>query len=685
MLSLLFVFAYSDCTVANHSNLVDTLVDVIGDVRNFAQYAGKPTNTTVPHVWEGEDYWPYVYGIAGLAAPFLICTVLLIPYFLLGQIFACCPCCHAVNSRSITGRAAGVFLGLVVLMCASAGLFFFAANSISSSLTQIALVPDNLLSSTKTIVNVVESTVDEAFELINTTLDGAVDELNSFLYFAGNGSTTVTNASNQIITLLNAFKAPFYHPTVDTTFQQKAKNFDTDYAAASCGTPASFDVYNFATTLGTKIQEMVDSANAMISAFSNIDEIVDQVRNATDKQLVDVRKMVNNYSVDVNEMINPYRNISNNISEILDPIDKILGLVNTNTKTGIYSVVSFMLAVSLIYLLFFFCNNCLARCVVSWFWTCGFILTIIIVIPSAIFSVIFYLFYDVCPMLEPTMDSFAKEQFGTYLGETNLSQILTCSSEEKNIYKLLNVSDSMNYTKIVDDLRDDVQDFITAINVPSTLEGLINNALELNMTEQLDFKYLFNNNDGIVGIKSAISSSTCPAVVTVKDTLIGYLDDMQSIITSSGSEFANIAVEGDKIIDFAQQVLPKVNDTKNALANVIDEFLDKAVDIVDQKLEILNCSLLCEVYVPVRNALCAHLVDGMAFWLSSAACTVIGITFMSVSLCQRRRSMLPAQVEDVNDYDYDYDDYDEPYDRYRRSQPRRSRASRRPARRHRKH
>ena len=689
MLNILFAFIFSAdeaCKVRPHSGLVDTLVGFAEETRNLANYFGFETNTTFPDVLNDEDYEPYLASVAGLAVPFVVITALLIVYFVLGQLFACCPCCHAANSRSINCRSAGMFIGVSILLLISAGIFFAAASAISGSFTEFAKIPANVLKSTDSVIDTVNSTVEDAFNLINTTLNNGKGVLQGFVDFIGDGLNDTIGNATETKNHLSTFRDIFYHSTTDTLFQTHAKDFDT-LLNGNC--PPSSDLYQATVDFSSVANDIVNSAQQMIDAFSNINTLTADVQTLLDSSLSDIQDEIDSFKDQISNYTNPITNVRANISDYIDEYGFYLDLVNSNVKNVIYGVVSFMLAISLIYLMFYFCNNCLARCIVSFFWTCGFILTVIIILPSAVFSVIFYLFYDVCPLLEPTLDQFANSSLDFFPETSSISSILLCNGTEKSLYKLAGLEEFLNYTDIIEDLRGEVSSMLTQLIVPADIYDQIGNATSINTTQMFNNEYLFNNVYDFNALKGQVNDPGLVCVdSTQKATLIGHLDSMENIMTSSKTHLDDAKIAADLMLQFATQVIPKVDATKNITANLIDDFLDGALELLGEKIDEIDCSLICSIYVPFRNALCSYLVDGMAFWLTSSLCTIIGITVMSVLLIQRRKSMLPPKVEDTlnDDYGYGYDYDDEPYDRrrYPSKPPRHSRNSKQP-RRHRRH
>jgi hypothetical protein len=98
------------------------------------------------------------------------------------------------------------------------------------------------------------------------------------------------------------------------------------------------------------------------------------------------------------------------------------------------------------------------------------------------------------------------------------------------------------------------------------------------------------------------------------------------------------------MMEFSANAPGSANQTVENVNAVIDRFVNQSTGILDVGLKKLNTSVTKCVYAPLKNAICDSLISGIAFWTICTICLIVGVFYLEVSLCVRRRSMVKAVV-----------------------------------------
>jgi len=352
-------------------------------------------------------------------------------------------------------------------------------------------------------------------------------------------------------------------------------------------------------------------------------------------------------------MINPIKNSTKNIKSLTKTAERYINIGKKYSNIVIYSVVGFLTIIAIVYTSIYFCTCCCARCLAASFCSFGLFMTILLGIPCIVFSVLFFLFYDGCPNIEPAIDELGHEMISE---NKNISYLFTCPSdlEDKTIYSIAGLDKYLDYEKLIDDLRVHLQSSLRSFDPDESLDAL-NSLTSVNTFNSFALDYLAGidisaNRERVSEIPTG-DTSVCTGGISSGDVeqLIGHLESIVTAYQGMLEEIQEANESANAAIGFAKTMKPQVQTTINISDNMILDFTSGSLRVIRHGIDRLDCTLICQVYSPAKNTICVHLVDGFSFWILSAIIMIIGMALMSISLCIRRRGMLPPQVEDYEE------------------------------------
>ena len=646
-----------DCNFEQPNAISDTVAKISDKCRGLAGYAGLETSSEFPNgteLYESGNVTsvlPYVYGIAGFILPVAAIMIILFLVFLFGQIFACCPCCLAKTNKKITCTrslfhiisAAVVFIGIA--------FFFFSASQFTIGINEVAKIPVNLDSTIDTFFDTIDTTIDKATDLVTTTLNSVTTNFQDFLDYLKDTLEKAKTAAEGVESNLNSAK-----DNGASEIKDAGDEFDAIIDTMNCYESDQFKIASKTGEIETKMDEIIEKIGKFSSKFDDFQEMQKSLQNTLDTLNGDVKTQVDTFTdKDLPELIDPLKDSTSGVNEMTDKVSDYLGIAQKYSNVAIYCVVGVLTIIAILYTSIYFCTCFCARCLAGSVCSFGLLITILLGIPSIVFSLIFFLFYDGCPQLEPTIDDIGHEMLSESVSVKNL---LTCPADltDKSIYGILDLKDQFDYADLIKSLKENLNNQLSAFNPGESLESL-DNITSIDVDTSFTEDYLAGFNLGDMRDKiNQIDERVCSGIdETKRANLLSKIDTIETSFKAMQDYIDKAKENAAEASGYAKTMKPKVNDTLDKSSTIIGTFTNGTYDILTEGINSLDCNLVCSIYSPAKNALCVYIVNGASFWLLSGVVIVIGLALLTISICKRRRGMLPPKVEDYEEEEDDDD------------------------------
>jgi len=644
----------ANCKFESSGRISDIFAQVSESCRDLAKYIGLETSSDFPNSSDfflnsdSSQVMPYIYGVAGVVVPVALITCLLLLYYLLGQLFAWCSCCRPKTSKEVTLKNSIFHILMACLMFVAIALFYFSASEITKGLDSTSDVPVGLESTVDDVFGILNTTVNSSINLVTSTLNTAVNQFQSLLQFLNQKLTQIKEKSDDMEYDLDQAKSK----TSDMI--TAAQNFDIKLDAA-CGSSNTqindLKIYSFVSQVDSRIEDLKGSVCSISNNFNDFQSMTSSLQSTLGSLTGQVNSKISDFTNNsLPNMINSLKRETDRFDSFTEPAKYYLGLAEKYSNIVIYCVVGFLTISTIVYTAVYFCTCCCARCLACSFCSFGFIVTLFLGVPSIVFSLLFFLFYDGCPQIDPALTDIGQQMF---TNNSNFTELFTCPNDlpDKSLYTLAGLDQYLDYQQIINNLENQLQTSLVNFNNYGTLNHL--QSLLNSNNSQFTQNYLVGVNTANLRTSvNNLDSNICPNMQpSDKSDLINYLDLIDSGFGGLQSDVNSGLNNFQATKQFALTIVPKIQNTTTISLNIISNFTLGALNIISTGINSLDCTLICRIYAPAKNAVCVHLVDGYAFWLLSALLMIIGVACMSVSFCQRRKGMLPPQVDDDDEED----------------------------------
>ena len=622
---LFFNSVLSDCDFKKTNTFANTLKSIGGKASTV--FAGKfgfgqPANSLGESL-DNNKVVDYIVGNVGLGAIMLVIFVLFILYFLIGSCAFCC-CCRPQESEKCKFCSFSTICHIITtaLLACSIVFFFMSCTSISGGIDETADIPGVASSSLTDVVNKIDSAATSTLDTVNDTIKQADKQITEYISFLEDGTNTQKTNADTAKASMTSYDESFFTYTSDPdTYFTGCGNKDYIKAMITDGyTKIKANIDNAIDTTITKQGEMTTTIN---DAKKNQEENLKEV----DQQLRKTRK--NN----IDPMINDLRKVSKDVDNAASPITDKLKPVKKYTRiviiiaTAIYSLLVILLALA------YFFNSCCSRCLVCCDWCLFLIIDFFIILPGAIFGVVYFVFYDACPNLETTFSSLLGSSLPFQKSE--LKNVLLCE-EEKSLYSMANMTKFLDIDKFKKDIEDSVKDTSVEIDTGS-LESDFNNfgnGLTVNdITEAImwpGYEDLLKSSGG--------DSDTCP---TRKSTFLAAINN-----DVNKNELKKVRENMASVIEFGNKVKPNTESLKKNVNSIQVKIPSIAIDKLKEGINTITCKLTKCMYSSIKNPVCATLLNGFGEWIISSILAIIGIFIWSIIFICRRKKMAPLNDGD---------------------------------------
>lgn len=575
----------------------------------------------------------YVISIAGFTVLILILVIIEIIFFCCSQCWACC-CCTPKKTKKFQWMWAIVHLCFIAVMLIAIIIFFVAGGNFSAGASNLAKIGSKFSFFIDNTVSKVTGFINLAIGLINGLLNSAIAAFRLFV-------STITKIIDEVKTSVETAvtKSQDAHQFSTNGLKTKADSINQKFKTCSASDKTLIDNSKISDTL----EGVKDAMQSFKEKIENIKEIKTKIETSINQAEGDVKKQVNNFNNSLQSSINSidfnsFKDAVNDIdSKYMQPAKKYINLV-------IYIAVAVLAGIVVTYAVIYFFSGCCCRCLATFFPAWGLLFAILFGIPSIAFSIIVVLFGDMCPHIETIADSFTANMFEN----ASISAALYCNGTDKSLYNLLGLENQFNVRKYLDDFKDQINGKLTPVNASDILDAL-NKSTSLN-----ESSFTLDGLKEAIGLKSKILEivdhfPTCKVDTQLHTDINDYFDNM---LDKQLSDKLNAMMDSvTKSIAYSREIAPAMLNATNFTQHLVSDFIVEFNGTINNFLtNDLTCQDLCAVYSPIKNALCANVVNGGAFWLISCCIMIIGSICVMFSICKRRKDMKAVQVEDGSDY-----------------------------------
>jgi hypothetical protein len=601
-----------NCSFSEFSSTVNVVGSSGASGRRVLESFGFEVDPTIPT--DLSNPLPYVYSIVPYAVAFAVFFVI---YLLLPiQMYYCCCCCRPKEGLPRPGIIKLIvhIVGCALIMI-SALLFFVAASQFTAGLNHISALPSQVNDTLIDVLNFAETGLGDLFSFFESGLNdvsGTMDSLIEWMDNQGNKSEASAERLND--NLLDQYVAHFGENEYTSTWNT--------LLAASQNHQLQLMIMNGSLSLNVLIAKAVTTQ--LINAQSEIHGALEDGQQEKNGNMKEAADTINKFResdgpkaiTDVKTMLADFTDM---FDSMLDPVEALESTINT----AIYSVSSFVLFIGVGYTLVYFFNCCCSRCLVICFPCFGLLLALVIILPGIVFAVLFFPLYDLCPSMESFINSFVPDYFtDPYTAE----DVLLCK-------ETLALFDVLDLGLDVNDLLENVQNTIAGqTNFSWDSQGLTqamqNFADHFSIENNLSSDAFHTNFSAVLHEIGTDDSMKVYAYISAADT--SHLVDIRSNFT--------------EVLSFGTQVTPRVDDAIKKVKFLIQDIGKEAMARAGALFNGLTCRPVKCIYSPVKTILCTDVIGGTAFWIISTICLCIGIIWVDISLCCRRRTMTKRKV-----------------------------------------
>lgn len=573
--------------------------------------------TDVPTNWTSMDQnMGYLMSVVGFGVSFLGIFIFFIFWFCIWQCCACC--CSAKEAKKPSVLLVIFHIIASLFMILAAILFFVAAASVTSGLNELGKAPDQLVESLSFVSDTVNSTMFTAIDAVYPTIS-SVD-------------VTLTSLANWLGRTVDEKKttAAGIAPKVDT--------YKTD-VSDQCVSALQPDTQKQVNTVFTETtQKVKDVAQKMVDGADDVKNTVDKARQTINDNLKNAVKEVDSIRADLNDMLTPIVEIKTSSETATDLMTKYIDLAKKYASPVSICAALFILLIALTYCILFFFPCCCTRCLFAWFPSCGLLLSLLCLVPAAVFGIVFVFLNDNCSNLERAALGFTGS-FIPNVTTDDFVEMLLCPTEQP-LYDM-GLRSVFDYeAQILDPLLDQ-------------LHEKMNGAFDI-------------ENLGLDGFKDFSEGLEWDTYMTGKN-MVGYEQvkydesdnkgEFKTCVDGKENSLSAVRSDMDSVASFGDQVYPRVNSASDDIQTLVNVLMNNTRTTIADGVNRITCMTLRCVYSPVKNSICVHLQDGAAWWVLSSLCLIIGLLGMTFVVCFRRPGLGKPSVESGSCSDSDLSDW----------------------------
>lgn len=607
---------------------------------------------------QGIDINQYIYDAGSFAIIFLAFFILLFVYFIVMGITACCCCCHAKNSKK--PDIVHIFfhyLGILLLVLAAI-MIFLSSSSVIKAVDKVRGFPSDLNTEIDGIADSLNLTISGTFDTVDKNVDNFISLLGNFTDWLDTSSKINEENSQNSQAIINKYNNVF----TDSEYQSE---YNTIKAGTSYDQDLNKEVEAMDKSRNPAIKAIENLSKQLIDSMQSISETSKNIKDASSTSIQTVKDNVNTFRN--GEAVNQINNIKDTIgvsSLDLDTIEDLSSMLYPLLKIFFYIIASLILVVAILYAAFFFCHNCCSRCVYCSFPVWGLLLTLIIILPGCILSILFVVFNNLCPELENTLSSFI-DSSGSDDVESYRTLFYNSIFPNKNAYKF-SIVHTLDETESTDNLFKNLTEMLVCEqNTPilellnldfniddiigdfkKSLGGSVNFEIPSDLKKKLDgFGENFDVNENITSNHILYNHKTVLPKVQKIQNLEESATKMMNIISGQESNLGKVRNLMSDVIEFGSSIVPETEKLNERTQNLVDQLVCDANDTINDGLDSITCMSFKCVYSPFKNMLCVDLLAGFAFWVISMILSIIGLVIISITACRRRRSMATSKIQ----------------------------------------
>ena len=653
---LLLIKAEDECPFKEPNTVSNSVFSMLGESRTFLSKFGFNTSTDFPENIENllsEGLSPYILGILSAVVPFAVVFIVLLLYFCFGQFFAIC-CCRPKNQKKVQWKAAIYHVAMGLLLLVSIVFFYLSSGSFNGALDEGQEVLPQFSNSFDTILDRINETVEGAFDIIDNTINETVELFTNLVDAVDNNLGTAVEAAENTANELTSASSNVQD------IQSSSKQFDTDFQNIrdKCSDLDQIpQLEEKANEITNNINDIKDKINKIKEAKDDINTISTEIKKSINEVTGEVQSQVDSFKNGdaIKGFVEPLENMNGGISNISDVVDDYIQVVSEYWQTITIAVITLFVVFIGFYMFLYPCSNCFSRSCFCLYSTFSSLWNILFMVPAFIFVLLFLILGDVCDGLEGKIDTMLADS----LDGLSLEPVLLCK-DRIPIIDGLGLTDSFNITEIIYDLKDELNGKLSPVDQLDVLDQLndtlnvdIDNDFTASSLQGFSTAEIREQLDTLAANAESMGDECKSAFDTYLDTCKADLEQIDTAFTKIEGNVNAAKGHAKTARDTASELSPLILNSTSQTRDLVNELTDGILDILNDGLDRIDCTLICNFYAPTQNMLCTSFVNSMAYWIISSILFAVGIFCLSVSVCQRRKNMKKVTVEDSDEEDDD--------------------------------
>ena len=618
MLCLLVVFGFGECDFKKSTGPNSFVMSLAKPTRSFAKLLPKSlgfenVTTVPPKDWSSIDANKgYLGSLLGFCVLFLALFVVLFIWFSCWQCFACC--CGPVRAeRPSVVLIVFHVIGSVFLILS--GIFFLVASgSMVSGVNEAGKAPSNLVEKLTFVSDTVNNTVYAAVGNIYPSIASVGTTLKDLVTFLSGRVASTSSVAQNVESEMDKYNQDVKGECVSklqANTQQQVKTY-------------------FDETTNTVKQV----AKKLVVGVGDIDNTVKKTKETIDVNLNNAVKAVDGIRDSLSGLLEPVNEIKSNVAEVSVSVEGYIDVAKKYVGPIGFIASLVILSVAIVYFVLFFFPCCCTRCAYGWFSCFGILFDILILLPAAVLALAFVFLNDNCKDIEYTLLGMAGEIISGLTTEDFVNMLL-CTVEQP-LY-------DMGFRSVFDYEGDVLDPLLTQLT--EKMDGALN-IDNLNLDS-------FKNFSGGIKWDSYVNSANIVGYDHVKYEAGDNPAEFKQCVKGKDDQVDELRNNMITVASFGDAVYPGVANASHQIQNIVTVFLNQTRSTINAGVDSITCMTLKCVYSPVKNAVCVHVQDGIAWWILSSICMIIGLVIMTFVVFFRRKGLLSPTVEAVETEDED--------------------------------
>lgn len=607
---------------------------------------------------EGIDINVYFYEAFAFEIIFVVLFLIFLLYFLIFCLCNICHCCRSKNSKKPSiALTLFHFIGIIILLLTGV-LLIFSSRIFIKVIENIKSFPADINGEIDSIFGQVNATCYNTFNLIEKKVENFTLYLTNFSDWMSASNTDNINKANEASQLTVSY---------NDTFGNESGDYMTNYTSIlqlATDKPVEDElltkIENLNKTRQPSITAIIETIDSFLDSSQTIASTVESIKETNKNSIDSIKVKINGFKA--NNLNEEMTKVQESISDSrldLQQIEDLSDTFSPYVKIVPYVIAGLTLFVAVIFAAIFCCRNCFSRCCACSFPLFGFILCLVIVLPGAIFAILFVLLTDLCPDLESAIHGLAFEKdkkenvylkkfnFFNYADQNshnsiqirstgnsikNLTDLLLCPSNTP-LLDLLEIG--FDPDSIIDDFGATASDGFSVFEIDELKSKFDTFADGFDADRNIQASYILRDYKPTLSeVQQELGESASRQVASMETLIAGKDDEIQKVRDLMKS-----------VIGFGTTIVPEVAVVQNETLYVVDRLIGEAKSGINDELDLITCRPFRCAYSPFKNLVCVDFLTGVAIWIVAMIISMLGVFILSITVCLRRKSMKSPKVK----------------------------------------